>query len=269
MPASFPPCPINPSRCSSFFNLGVSQTPWAMNECWLSPSMHPLGAGLAWLLDYTFCFSFQHHQAKQRRSWQILPQPPNASPSQVAQSPLFLQSDQKHQRKPSRSRWGLEGLCCGRVFQIPGGSGVGSEVSGGQAWDRHYCRGNWEVNRRVAVSPTDVPVSLLQVQQCRRQPAARARHDAALGAAHAPLPSLSGHAQQQDPPPAAPHPPTQRGARLCGEAHHDGKAAGSSTSSLPRGQGWHYDVDRMLCCWTPEPGQSWKCQRWSCDHCQP
>lgn len=80
--------------------------------------------------------------------------------------------------------------------------------------------------------PTDVPVSLLQVQQRRCQPAAGARHDAALGAAHAPLPPVPGHAQQQDPPPAAPHPPPQRGARLRGEAHHDGKAAGSRTVGL-------------------------------------
>lgn len=40
-------------------------------------------------------------------------------------------------------------------------------------------------------------------------------------------------------------------------------------SSLPRGQGWHCDMGRRLCCWTPEAGQSWKCQRWSYDHCQP
>ena len=162
MPASFPLCLINPSRCSSSFNLGVSQTPWAMNECWLSPSTHPLGAGLAWLLDYIFCFSFQHHQAKQKRSWQILPQPPNASPSQVARSPLFLQSDQKHQRRPSRSRWGPEGLCCGRVFQLPGGSGMGSEVLSGWAWDRHCCHGNWRVNWRGGCVPhrcTSVPTA--------------------------------------------------------------------------------------------------------------
>lgn len=81
--------------------------------------------------------------------------------------------------------------------------------------------------RGVAVCPTDVPVSLLQVQQRRRQPAPGARHDAALSAAHAPLPPVPGHAQQQDPPAAAPHPPPQRGTRLRGEAHYDGKTARS------------------------------------------
>lgn len=86
--------------------------------------------------------------------------------------------------------------------------------------------------RGVGVFPTDVPVSLLQVQQRRRQPAPGACHDAALSAAHASLPPVPGHAQQQDPPPAAPHPPPQRGTRLRGEAHYDGKAARSRTLRL-------------------------------------
>lgn len=109
--ASFLACLINQSGCSSYFNFGVSRKSCAINECWFSPNANPLGAGLVWLLYYIFCFFFQHHQAKQRRSWQILLQPPNASPSQVAQSLLSLQSDQKHQRRPNRSRWGQKGLC--------------------------------------------------------------------------------------------------------------------------------------------------------------
>ena len=125
----------------------------------------------------------------------------------------------------------------GEYFSYLGGVGWGVKSwVGGHGTDT-VATGTEESTGGVAVSPTDVPVSLLQVQQCRRQPAARARHDAALGAAHAPLPPLPGHAQQQDPPPAAPHPPTQRGTRLCGEAHHDGKAAGSSSSGLFSPQG--------------------------------
>lgn len=91
--------------------------------------------------------------------------------------------------------------------------------------------GRTDSARAVGVSPTDVPVSLLQVQQRRREPAPGACHDTALSAAHAPLPPVPGHAQQQDPPSAAPHPPPQRGTRLCGEAHYDGKVA---KSRIPR-----------------------------------
>lgn len=47
------------------------------------------------------------------------------------------------------------------------------------------------------------------------------------------------HAQQQDPPPAAPHPPPQCGPRLRGEAHYDGKAACASSSFRGQKSGSH------------------------------
>lgn len=227
--ASFPVCLISQSGCSSYLSFGVSRKSCAINECWFSPNANPLGAGLVWLLYRIFCFSFQHRPAKQRRSWQILPRPPNASPSQVAQNLLFLQSDLKQQRRPNQSRWDGKGLCWlgeGESILDTSGEHTFGWVGLGQT---QALVGTEDSARGVDVSPTDVPVSLLQVQQCWRQPPPGARHDAALRAAHAALPPVPGHAQQQDPPPAAPHPPPQRGTWLRGETHYDGKAAGSKT----------------------------------------
>lgn len=107
----------------------------------------------------------------------------------------------------------------------------------------------------VGVFPTDVPVSLLQVQQRRRQPAPGACHDAALRAAHAALPPVPRHAQQQDPPPAAPHAPPQCGTRLRGEAHYDGKAASSTTPGVtfPKRPKVIEEHGQDLCCWMRKP----------------
>lgn len=71
---------------------------------------------------------------------------------------------------------------------------------------------------RLRLGP-DVPVPLLQVHQHRPEPTQNARDDAALCPAHATMPAVPGHAQQQDPPAVPPHAPPQRGPRLRGQAH--------------------------------------------------
>lgn len=56
---------------------------------------------------------------------------------------------------------------------------------------------------------SDVPVPLLQVHQHGLESSKNARDDAALCSAHAALPIMPGHAQQQDPPAVPPHTPPQ------------------------------------------------------------
>ena len=62
----------------------------------------------------------------------------------------------------------------------------------------------------------DVPVPLLQVHQHGPESSQNARDDAALSPAHVTLPTMPGHAQQQDPPSVPPHTPPQCGSWLCG-----------------------------------------------------
>lgn len=71
----------------------------------------------------------------------------------------------------------------------------------------------------VSTLRPDVPVPLLQVHQHGPESTQNARDDAALCPAHATLPAVPGHAQQQDPPAVPPHAPPQRGPRLRGQAH--------------------------------------------------
>lgn len=90
------------------------------------------------------------------------------------------------------------------------------------AWERRVLLCPWfdhfsQQNKILSLPPchcTDVPVPLLQVQQHRSEPAQNARDDAALSAAHVPLPVVPGHAQQQGPPAVPSYPPPQRGTRL-------------------------------------------------------
>lgn len=195
--------------------------------------------GLA-LLDYIFCF-LPASSSQAEKELTDSPQPPNASPSQVAQSPPLSSKRPKtsEETKPEQVRLG--GAVLWESISDTWGSGVGVSL-------RWAGMGQTLLPRELRSQPAGgcVP-QMYQCPYCKYSNAdvnrlPRACHGAPPGCSRSAALSVRTCSTTRSTSSCTLTHLHSASARLCGLIM-SGKAAGSSTSSLLRGQGWHCDVN--------------------------